>query len=96
MPGLCKGLHWDNHTPLSKPEYFDHVHHALLATNTPAHLYTGHSVHIWAATTAALASIEHSTIQTFGHWKSSAHLLYIRLNPTHLANLSTTMAQCPI
>ena len=31
-------FHWDNHTPLSKPEFVDYVHHALLAANTPAHL----------------------------------------------------------
>ena len=31
-------FHWDNHTPLSKPEFVDHVHHALLAANIPAHL----------------------------------------------------------
>ena len=86
----------DNHTPLSKPKFVDHVHHALLADNVPAHLYTGHSFHIGAATTAASAGTEDSTIQTLGCWKNSAYLLYIRLNPSYLANLSSTMAQCPI
>ena len=54
------------------------------------------SLHIGATTTAASASLEES-IQfktTLGHWKSSAYLLYIRLNSL-LANFSTTMAQCP-
>ena len=74
-------IKWENHTPLSKSKFVDHVRHALLAANVPAHLYTGHSFHIGASTTAASAGIEDSTIQTLGHWRSSAYLLYIRLNP---------------
>ena len=72
---------WDNHTPLSKSKFVDHVRHALLAANVPAHLYTGHSFRIGVATIAASAGIEDSTIQTLGRWKSSAYLLYIRLEP---------------
>ena len=34
---------WDNHTPLSKSKFVNHIHPALLAANVPAHLYTGHS-----------------------------------------------------
>ena len=41
----------DNHTPLSKSKFVNHVHPALLAANVPAHLYTGHSFCIKAATT---------------------------------------------
>ena len=68
--------------------------HAVVA-NIPAHLYTGHGVCIKTATTAALASIEDHTVQTLGHWKSLAYRLYIRLNPSHLVKMFTTMAQCP-
>ena len=64
---------WDNHTPLSKSKFVEHVHQALLWANIPAHLYTGHSFRIGAATTAALAGIQDSTIQTMGRWKSSTH-----------------------
>ena len=77
-PGLL--FQWDNHTPLSKSKFVNHVCHALLAANVPAHLYTGHSFHIRAAT-AAPAGIENSKIQTLGHWKCSAYLPYIRLYP---------------
>ena len=87
---------WDNLLPLSKSKFVDHVRQALLAANIPAHLYSGHSFRIGAATTAASAGIEDSTIQTLGRWKISAYLLYIRLNPAHLAKLSATMAQSPI
>ena len=69
------------HTTI-KVKFVDHVlRHALLAANVPAHLYTRHSFGIGAATTAASAGIEDSTIHTLGQWKSSAYLLYIRLNP---------------
>ena len=81
---------WDDHTPLSKSKFVDHVCRALLAPNIPVHLYTGHSFHIGAARTAASAGIKDSTVQTLGHWKSAAYLLNIRLNPSHLTNLSTT------
>lgn len=87
---------WDNHQPLTKTKFVDHVREALVAANIPAHLYTGHSFRIGAATTAASVGIEDSTIQTLGRWRSSAYLLYIRLNPSHLATLSSTMAKCPI
>ena len=87
---------WDNHTPLSNSKFVEHVRPALLMANFPAHLYTGHSFRIEAATTAASAGIQDSTIQTLGCWKSSAYLLYIRLNPSRLADLSTTMAHSSI
>ena len=46
----------DNHT-LSKSKFVNHVHHALLADNVPAHLYTGHSFHIKAATTVVAVNL---------------------------------------
>ena len=87
---------WENHTPLSKSKFVEHVRQALLMANIPAHLYTGHSFRIGAATTAASAGIQDSTIQTLGRWKSSAYLLYIRLSPSRLVDLSTTMAHSSI
>ena len=68
---------WGNQKPLSKSKFVDHVRQALLAANIPAHLYTGHSFHIGAATTAVSAGIENSTVQTLGRWQSSAYLLYL-------------------
>ena len=89
-------FHWQNKTPLSKPKFVEHVRQALLSANLPAHLYAGHSFQIGAATTAVAAGIKDSTIQTLGRWKSSSYLLYIRLNPSHMASLSSTLAQCSI
>ena len=90
-------FHWQNKTPLSKPKFVEHVRQALLSANLPAHLYAGHSFRIGAATTAAAAGIEDSTIQTLGRWKSSSYLLYIRLILViRMASLSSTLAQCSI
>ena len=60
---------WDNHLPPSKSKFVDRICQALLAANIPAHLYSGHSFRIGAATTAASAGIEDSTNQTLGCWK---------------------------
>ena len=87
---------WANREPLTKTKFVDHVRKGLITANIPAHLYTGHSFRIGAATIAASVGIEDSTIQTLGRWKSSAYLLYIKLNPSHLATLSSTMAKCSI
>jgi len=87
---------WVDHKPMSKTKSVLHVRRALHSANIPAHLYSGHGFRIGAATTAASAGIADSTIQTLGRWQSSAYLLYIKLRPAHLANLSSTMAQCPI
>ena len=47
----------DNHTPLLKLKFVNHVHPALLAANVPAYLYTGHSFRMEALTTAVAASM---------------------------------------
>ena len=87
---------WKDQTPLSKTKFVEHVRLALTSANLPAHLYAGHSFRIGAATTAATAGVEDSTIQTLGRWQSSSYLLYVRLDPRHMASLSSTLAGCSI
>ena len=53
-------------TPRSKMKFVSHVRLGLSRANFPADKYDGHSFQIGAATTAALAGIEDSTIQTLG------------------------------
>ena len=84
-----------NKTPLSKTKFVSHVRLGLLRGNLPADKYAGHSFWIGAATTAA-AGIEDSTIQTLSCWQSSSYLLHIRLDPRHIASLSSTLAKCSI
>ena len=87
---------WHNNTPLSKTKFVNHVRLALLRANLPASKYAGQSFRIGAATTAASSGIEDSTIQTLGHWQSSSYLLYVRLDPCHMASLSSTLAKSSI
>ena len=87
---------WQNKIPLSKSKFVSHVRLGLLRANLPADKYAGHSFRIGAATTAASAGIEDSTIQTLGRWQSSSYLLYIRLDHRHMASLSSTLAKCSI
>ena len=57
---------WHNKTPRSKMKFMSHVRLGLSRANFPADKYASHSFQIGAATTAALAGIEDSTIQTLG------------------------------
>ena len=87
---------WKDGTPLSKSKFVQAVRQAMTAAHLPAHNYAGHSFRIGAATTAAMAGIEDSTIQTLGRWKSASYLLYIRMDPRHLASLSPSLSSCNI
>ena len=87
---------WKDGLPLTKSRFVSEMQKALSAANLPAANFAGHSFRIYAATTAATAGLEDSTIQTLGHWQSSSYLLYIRLEPQHLASVSATLAKCHI
>ena len=102
----CRGntpdllFQWDNHTPLSKSKFVEHVRQALLQANILAHLYTDTTFPYRGSYNSSYNSsivwnpkFHHTTL---GRWKSSAYLLYIRLNPSHLADLSSTMAHSSI
>ena len=81
---------WKDGLPLQKPQF------NKLAVKLPAEKFAGHSFRIGAATTAASAGLEDSTIQTLGRWKSSSYLLYIGLEPRRLAGVSATLAKCVV
>ena len=85
---------WKDGSPLQKPQFNKAVKLALTQGELPAEKFAGHSYRIGAATTAASAGVEDSTIQTLGHWKSSSYLLYIRLESRHLAAVSSTLVGC--
>ena len=87
---------WDNRVPLSKTKFVEAVCQALTTAGLPAKDYSGHSFRIGAATTAATAGLEDSTIQTLGRWKSSAYQLYIRTSPQHLAAVASTLSRCAV
>ena len=81
--------------PLAKPWMIGKLREALAEAGHDQRMYAGHSFRNGAATTAAAAGIEDSTIQALGRWSSTAFLSYIRLTPQELALISTRMAATP-
>jgi len=47
----------------------------------------------WGSNHCSLAGIADSAIQTLGQWHSLSYLLYIKLNPMHMANLTSTLTR---
>ena len=85
---------WQSGTP--KTRFVEEVRVVLEAAHLPAKDFAGHSFRIGAATTAALAGLPDSAIQTLGHWKSSAYLLYIQMEPQKLVTVLSAMSHCAI
>ena len=79
--------------PATKAWFVGQLRPVLASAGLPQHDYAGHSFRIGAATTAALAGVEDSTIQTLGRWHSAAYLRYVRMPSEQLANLSATLAR---
>ena len=94
QPGAL--FQWEDTIPLSKSKFIEAVREALTTAELPAKDYAGHSFRIGAATTAAAAGLQDSTIQTLGRWKSSSYQLYIRTSPQQLATVSPVLSRCTI
>ena len=78
---------------LTKARFVEAVRHALARAGVSSVGYSGHSFRIGAATTAAQAGIQDSTIQALGRWASPAFLRYIRTPRGELAAHSSVIAQ---
>ena len=83
---------WADGSPLTRAQLVVEVRRALQKAGLPEKNYTGHSFHIGAATTAAVAGVEDAMIQALGRWKSSAFLTYIRTNPRQMSKVSRSLA----
>ncbi len=78
-------------TPLTRKALVSHVQSALCHAGISPAAYTGHSLRIGAATTAAQRGLEDSVIQTLGRWKSKAYLAYIKIPPQELASVARAL-----
>ena len=76
---------------LTKQEFIAEVRKVLTKLGVPDQDYAGHSFRIGAATSAAMAGVEDSTIQLLGRWQSAAFLRYIRTPHERLASLSSSI-----
>ena len=79
-------------TAFTKSQFVSEIHSILNMVGLPQHHYAGHSFRIGAATLAALAGVQDSTIQALGRWHSAAFLQYIRMPREQLASLSSVLA----
>ena len=71
--GSSSGLlfQWESRFPLSKSSFVKCVRAVLEEAGLPAIDYAGHSFRTGTTTTAAVAGLEDSAIQTLGWWESS-------------------------
>ena len=84
-----------NGDPLTKAWFVSEVRRTWASLGLCQAHYAGHSFRIGAATAAAAAGIEDSTIQALGRWSSAAFLSYIRLLREYLARTSRRLAASP-
>ena len=63
---------------LTRARFVTAVRSALSQAGLAAHMYSGHSFRIGAATTAALCGMQDSLIKTLGRWQSSAYTVFVR------------------
>ena len=78
--------------PLSRTALVSRMRTALGSSRVDASKYSGHSLRIGAATTAASVGIEDSLIKTLGRWESAAYLLYIRVPRDRLTSVSRRLS----
>ena len=81
-------------TQLTESRFVTAVREALTQAGLDSSLCLGHSFRIGAATSAAQAGIEDSTIKTLGCWSSTTFLVYIRTPKEQLAHFSEALARC--
>ena len=80
-------------TPLSQQQLITYLRNALFQAGFSTRGYSGHSLRIGAATTAARMGLSDSLIQTLGRWKSSAFTSYIRKEGIELSQASAHLAK---
>ena len=72
--------------PITKAHFVGEVRIIIGSLGFPQEQFAGHSFRIGAATSAALAGMEDSSIQLLGRWSSAAFLRYICTPPEKTGN----------
>ena len=78
---------------ITKAWFVARIQEILGNIGLPQHQYTGHRFRSGVATTAAMAGVEDSMIQTLGRWHSATFLQYIRTPKEQLGEVSAVMGQ---
>ena len=94
-PGAGPLFRFQDGTPLTQARFVVEIRKALAAAGVDYRPYSGHSFRIGVTTTAAERQIGDATIKTLERWKSSAYQSYVRLQRSHLAEISRCLAAAP-
>ncbi len=79
---------------VTKPWFVSQLQSVLTAVGLSQAQYASHSFPIGAASTAALAGLEDSMIQTLGRWQSATFLQYIATGTEGAASLIYSHLSC--
>lgn len=69
---------WEDGRPLSRPVFVTRLRRGLELAGLEVGRYSGHSLRIGAATSAAAAGVPDHLIKMLGRWQSDAYQLYVR------------------
>ena len=89
---LSRGQHlfvWEDGKPLSRSEFGHLLKKTLEAAGLETSRYSGHSLRIGAATSAAAAGVPDHLIKVLGRWRSEAFQLYVRTPPDTLLSVAS-------
>ena len=76
-PGDGQLFVWENSRPLTRTTFVTHLRRRLQSAGLDMSQFSGHSLRIGAATSAAAAGVPDHLIKTLGRWRSEAYQLYI-------------------
>lgn len=82
-----------DHLPLTRSRFISHIRWCLARVGVDPSQYSGHSMRIGGATTAAAAGFSDWEIKLMGRWRSQVYQTYIRAPPSLLAGFASRMVK---
>jgi len=83
-------------TPLSKPVFVSMMTTRLQRAGVDSTGYSGHSLRIGAATSAAAAGVPDWLIKVMGRWRSDAYQRYVHTPLKNVLEIAPTLATCSV